>query len=211
MVCHQVQRLAVGFHCLKLRAAKEPLLEPILRRLRIQRILPYIRQWKECALLDLGCGAGFALLKALSHFVERGVGIDGDVEELQWGNIRTYRIRLEKVLPFENGSFDIVTMLAVLEHLDHPVEILKEVRRVLRPGGILLLTTPTPRAKPVLEFLSYRLHLVSEKEIRDHKRYYDGPMIRDCLARADLHMVAHKYFQFGFNNFAVAKNIISPT
>lgn len=64
-------------------------------------------------------------------------------------------------------------MLAVIEHLSYPIEMLKEIERVLKPSGILLLTAPSHLAKPVLEFLSYRLHIIDEREIRDHKRYYN--------------------------------------
>jgi SAM-dependent methyltransferase len=155
-------------------------------------------------LLDIGCGSRFTLLKALSPFIITGIGIDSEVEELEYKNILTYPFSLQKSLPFEPFCFDIVTMLAVLEHLSYPVEILKEIKRVMRPGGVLLITTPSPRARPVLEFLSYRLHLVSEKEIRDHKKYYDRQALQELLAAAGLSLEKHQYFQMGFNNFVVA-------
>ena len=44
---------------------------------------------------------------------------------------------------------------------------------MLKPGGLLVLTVPSWRAKPVLEFLSFRLGIVSRAEIEDHKRYFD--------------------------------------
>jgi SAM-dependent methyltransferase len=182
----------------------EPFLEPVLRWMRIRKILPFVGEGGRRTVLDLGCGPRFTLLRALSRHVQCGVGVDEHVEETCQGNIRTYRARLETVLPFEEGSFDVVTMLAVLEHLATPLEILREVRRVLRPQGVLLITVPSPAAKPLLEFLSFRLHLVSEKEIRDHKTYYDREMIGDLLAQAGIKLVRHRYFQFGFNNFAVA-------
>ena len=45
-------------------------------------------------------------------------------------------------LPFENGSFDCVLCLQVLEHVDNPFEAMQEIGRALRPGGILLLSVP---------------------------------------------------------------------
>ncbi len=155
-------------------------------------------------LLDIGCGDRLALLEAVSPIVRKAIGIDAEVEELEHGNIQTLRFRLERKLPFQDSYFDIVTMLAVLEHLDFPLDVLKEIRRVMRPGGFLLITTPTPMARPVLEFLSYRLHLVSEKEIRDHNRYYDRKAIKDLLEASGLAVQKHRYFQVGFNNFVVA-------
>lgn len=110
-------------------------------------------------------------------------------------------------LPFENESFEVVCMLAVIEHLNYPLLMLKEIKRVLVKNGILLLTAPSHAAKPVLEFLSYKLHLIDEAEIKDHKRYYNKADLEDCTNKAGLLMETHKYFQFGFNNFAkIRKN-----
>ena len=63
-------------------------------------------------------------------------------------------MKLEHKLPFENESFDIVTMLAVLEHLSYPEDILKEINRILRKDGRLVLTVPSKIAKPILEFMA---------------------------------------------------------
>lgn len=76
-------------------------------------------------------------------------------------------------MPFDDNYFDLITMLAVLEHIENPDDMFKEIYRVLKPNGNLILTTPTPRAKPVLEFLSFRLKLIDKKEILDHKRYWN--------------------------------------
>ncbi|WP_220271929.1 class I SAM-dependent methyltransferase [Helicobacter sp. MIT 99-10781] len=105
-------------------------------------------------------------------------------------------------LPFEDASFEIVTMLAVLEHITHHIEMLSEIARVLTPGGIAILTMPSHLAKPVLEFLAYKLHVIDEAEIRDHKRYYDKADMREFVAQVpNLKITCHKYFQFGMNNF----------
>lgn len=110
-------------------------------------------------------------------------------------------------LPFDDESFDVVCMLAVLEHLHYPLLMLKEIRRVLVKNGILLLTVPSHAAKPVLEFLSYKLHIIDEAEIRDHKRYFNKADLLDLSQRADLSLESHSYFQFGFNNFAKIRKI----
>ena len=44
------------------------------------------------------------------------------------------------------------------------------------------MTTPTRIAKPVLEFLSYRLHLINEDEIREHKHYFNKADIQEIIA-----------------------------
>jgi len=76
--------------------------------------------------------------------------------------------------------------------------------RVLRDGGKLVLTVPGKRAKPVLEFLSYRLGIVNRAEIEDHKKYYDIIELENLAAEfSNLEIVRHKYFQLGMNNFCV--------
>lgn len=80
--------------------------------------------------------------------------------------------------------------------------MLREIARVLKPNGILLLTAPSHLAKPVLEFLSYRLHLIDENEILDHKRYYNKRDLAESINQvSNLKILQHRYFQCGMNNF----------
>ena len=81
-----------------------------------------------------------------------------------------------------------------------------ELYRVLRPGGTLLLTTPAPASKPVLEFLAYRLHFIDEGEIRDHKHYFNEDELRALLAKAGFApgQIRYKPFLFGLNQLVIA-------
>ena len=78
-----------------------------------------------------------------------------------------------KKLPFKDNIFDIVTMLAVLGHLEYPFFIIKEIGRILKPRGKLILTIPSKNAKPVLELLAFELKIIDKNEITDHKKYYN--------------------------------------
>ena len=180
---------------------KEPFLEPILRRLRLRQVAPYVRRYPNCRLLDIGCGWNATLLRALESIIQSGVGIDFKAPKLRTSKLTTIESRLDVRLPFADSSFDFVTMLAVLEHLDRPIEILNECCRVLRPGGGLLLTVPSTCAKPVLEFLAFRLGIVSRSEIEDHKRYFDKKSLEDLFhGIAEFSGFSHAYFQAGLNN-----------
>jgi 2-polyprenyl-3-methyl-5-hydroxy-6-metoxy-1,4-benzoquinol methylase len=98
-------------------------------------------------------------------------------------------------------------MLAVMEHLENDEAILKECARLLKPGGGLLITVPSWYAKPVLEFLSFRLNLINPSEIRDHKRYYNKEDLVSLVSRVDaLHLQNHSYFQWRFNNLLFCRN-----
>lgn len=182
----------------------EPILEPLLRKMRIHRVLPYIREHRNCRLLDIGCGWDARFLKSVEPYIGSGVGVDFKAPELTEGKIRTERLTLQDRLPYADGSFDLVTMLAVLEHLAQPEAILREIQRVLRPGGQLVLTVPSKAARPVLEFLAFRLGVISCSEIAAHKVYYDRDSLGQLLKLAGFTLRSHRYFQLGMNNFCVA-------
>ncbi len=183
---------------------KEPILEPLLRRLRIRRLLPIIKKYPECRLLDIGCGWEAKFLQEVEPYISKGMGIDFKAPEIATDKIETRRAVLNDRLPFPDHSFEVVTMLAVLEHLENPAEVVKEAFRVLVPGGIFAGTVPSKAAKPVLEFLSYKLGIVNPDEIRDHKCYYDRGLLFETLGDAGFDDIQHNYFQFGMNNFFIA-------
>jgi SAM-dependent methyltransferase len=99
----------------------------------------YAARLRPARVMDLGCGAGDSvdLFRALDPEVD-WVGVD--IEDSHEVSGRT-RADAEFVtfdgrrLPFEDSSFDLVYCKQVLEHVEHPHELLGEVARVLRPGG----------------------------------------------------------------------------
>jgi ubiquinone/menaquinone biosynthesis C-methylase UbiE len=118
------------------------------------------------------------------------------------------------VADFENGpsslvsdSIDCVLSLAVLEHLNTPSAYLADIRRVLKPEGTLILTTPSPAAKPVLEFLAYDLHLIDRTEIDDHKHYFSKGELRETFKQTGFpgKSILVKNFQLGMNIVAICR------
>jgi SAM-dependent methyltransferase len=109
-------------------------------------------------------------------------------------------------LPLKNSSFDAALSLATLEHLDEPDLHLREIHRTLKPNGILILTTPSPRGKPVLEFLAYRLKIIDRQEIEDHRQYFNTIMLETSLERAGFRpaSISARTFQLGMNNIVIA-------
>lgn len=107
------------------------------------------------AVLDLGCRAG-----ALSqHFLEGNevTGVDVDQHALAHAagrGLRTVFGDVEEPLPFEDESFDAVVVGEILEHVRFPDEVVGEIRRVLRPGGVVVGSVPNAfRLKNRLKFL----------------------------------------------------------
>lgn len=186
---------------------KEPFLEPVLRKLRIRKVLSTIRHYPDCRLLDVGCGWDYRLLKTIEPYIKSGIGIDFKVQESESEKIKTIQMFMSGTLPFAAESFDVITLLAVLEHLSNPLGMVKEIERILKKNGRLVMTVPSKAAQPVLEFLSYRLKIVSADEIRGHKKYYDYNDLEKLFSQTGMIMEHHRYFQMGMNNFCIIKKV----
>jgi SAM-dependent methyltransferase len=185
---------------------KEPLLESILQNIRFGKAYPFVKEGLN--VLDLGCGYNASFLKKISPVIKTGLGIDGVVtKEIVAPNIKLISHNLEEDLNLPPNHFDLVVSLAVLEHITDPEKFVKQIYRSLKKNGRLIMTTPSPMAKPVLEFLSFRLGVVSKQEIHDHKNYFSKTDITTLLinTRFSKSKIQIKLFTFGLNTFVVAK------
>jgi 2-polyprenyl-3-methyl-5-hydroxy-6-metoxy-1,4-benzoquinol methylase len=105
-------------------------------------------------ILDAGCGDGLFLgeLDRAGSLCARGwelYGMDYSSAMISEARKRPYVFRecnLEQGIPEADGSFDIVTASEVIEHIYDPDQLISEAHRVLRPGGLLLITTPNLQA-----------------------------------------------------------------
>lgn len=104
------------------------------------------------SLLDVGCGDG-VLMARVAPTMESVRGVDSEPTAIRWAREKLKEFPNCEVLqvdnynlPFADAVFDIVTSTDVIEHLKEPAAHLREIRRVLKPGGHLVLTTPQWRA-----------------------------------------------------------------
>lgn len=137
------------------------------------RLIPYRRLLKNAvqsmnpsdglAYLDAGCGTGNLLALLLSTGLEiEAVGADFSSAMLKRaavklessGNqVRFFEIDLNKELPFEDFLFDGATCLNVLYALSEPELFIRELNRVLKPGGVVIISTPLlePKIFPIVQ------------------------------------------------------------
>ncbi len=95
-------------------------------------------------LLELGCGSG-ASVKAATDLGWEATGIDLDPELIEAGRKQfNVDLRCSQIMDngLEDNHFHFIRLRDVIEHLPNPLEILNEARRLLVPGGILLIVTP---------------------------------------------------------------------
>jgi len=96
-------------------------------------------------LLDLGCAYSF-MLNLLGQKSKRRFGLDFDLEKLNQGKLRFPAIKYVagsgEALPFQDNFFDVVTFFEVLEHVENQKMFIAEVRRVLKPRGIIMFSVP---------------------------------------------------------------------
>ncbi|MEV0633926.1 class I SAM-dependent methyltransferase [Streptomyces sp. NPDC050619] len=157
-------------------------------------------------ILDIGCGDGTAAATAAPLLTgHRVIGVDWSQDALKRARAHlTYPIRGELTgagLPFAAGSADAVLFSEVIEHLVDPDAALDEIRRVLRPGGHLMLSTPNLAAwynralllagvQPVFSEVSLRaIHGRPGREVVGHLRLYTARALREFVAAAGFEVV----------------------
>ena len=143
--------------------------------------------------LDLGCGVGTDCITAKKRGALRCVGIDFDEKNIATAKFRAQQEGLEVEfnvlnldqgsLPFETASFDFVNATDVVEHLHNRIAFLKEVKRVLRKDGIVLITIPQCNASWKKKLRSVGL---DSRDDRDHKIEYDESTLAFELNEAGL-------------------------
>jgi SAM-dependent methyltransferase len=147
-------------------------------------------------LLDVGCGEGWFASELVCAGV-RVVGIDVAEEPLRRARERDPGLDLRLAdtdgpWPIENASFDAVWAGETIEHVADTAGWLSEVRRVLRPGGSLLLSTPAHGRLRVLWLaLSRRAFEAHFDPCTDHLRFYTGAGLTRLLG------------EFGFQEVSV--------
>ncbi|MFV0388122.1 MAG: class I SAM-dependent methyltransferase [Pyrinomonadaceae bacterium] len=97
---------------------------------------------KNLKILDVGCGTGANLEMLASYGDAEGVDVSDDA--LKFSRAKGLKVHkgLAEELPFADDSFDLVTALDVVEHLDDDIAGLREMNRVLRKGGKTLIFVP---------------------------------------------------------------------
>lgn len=134
---------------------------------------------QSALILDVGCGTGSDMAMLRQFGIVCGMDADEEIlvipRKKNLGEIRFGS--LPYGMPFKDRSFNLVAMLDVLEHLDDDIQSLREIEKIIAPGGYLILTTP---AYP---FLWSKI----DKELH-HKRRYIRSGLAGVVTKAGMNV-----------------------
>lgn len=141
--------------------------------------------------LDVGCSAGYVLAASKSLGLHP-TGIDYASYAAALGRERGFSTAAASLteLPFRDGSFDIVTAKHTLEHVRTPKQALREVARVLRPGGVALMVVPDSGYWHLNVAPRDGRYFHPERLGWQHHVYYDVATLRRGLTDAGLEVVS---------------------
>jgi SAM-dependent methyltransferase len=161
------------------------------RRRIIQSLVEKIRATLDTPgprILDVGCGTG-ANLKMLAGY-GRAECVDISQQAVDFCHergLQSVRLGAAEQLPYENDSFDLVTALDVIEHLDDDVAGLREMRRVLRRDGRVLLFVP-----------AFMFLWGVQDDVSHHRRRYTLPSLLKAVEAAGFEVEWSSYANVSF-------------
>lgn len=154
------------------------------RRRVLNEVIERLPLSPESHILDIGCGTGGNLSMLARHGQVTGVEFSEQAAAIARGQEAGEIVvgAAEKV-PLEEGGFHLVTLLDVLEHLDDEAPALAEVRRLLVPGGYLLVTVP-----------AFMMLWSGHDVALHHRRRYRRPELKGRLQEAGLEIQWLTYY-----------------
>lgn len=150
---------------------------------RLQRLLGHVG--RRDSLLDVGAATGTFLAVAQTTFPE-AAGIEPDPITSAQARAAGLNVRTGTLAGIEQSGFDAITMLHVIEHLDSPHETLERVAELLRPGGTVLIETPT------VDNVWFRLAPTRWRQlIPDHYFFFSRPTLERLLRECGLEPIEY--------------------
>jgi len=180
-----------------------PLLANYIHQRRTLAIMPYI----QGDVLDLGCGV--SRIPRYLNQDSKYVGVEIDPKLIEWLK-KTYPLHTFYQGDLENGElilnlkFDTVLMIAVLEHLRNPDNILKQIPTLLKPAGKLVMTTPTPFGGSI-HSIGARIGLFYQEAADQHEKFYNRNQISQLINVYGLEITFFGKFLIGGNQLVVCQ------
>lgn len=177
---------------------------------RVQTIFEWIPPHDDARILDCACGRGFYLnmYRYVSRCKLAGLELEADIirkAKQNVGHLPDITLTRGNIyhLPFPDNYFDGVILSEILEHIDDDVAGLREVWRVLKPGGVVAITVPNANYPFLWDPLNKTLETVLHTKIQrgplagiwaNHVRLYERDDLRKAVQRAGFEIEAERSF-----------------
>jgi len=143
---------------------------------------------RRARILDVGCGTGANLVRLSDFGDAEGVDISPDALKFcRERGLNNVKLGAAESLPYDDHEFDLVTAFDVVEHMDDDVAGLREMRRVLRPGGRVLLFVPT-----------FMFLWGVQDEVSNHRRRFRLEELRQAVTAAGFEVERTTYANITF-------------
>jgi SAM-dependent methyltransferase len=160
------------------------------------------RRWifPQARVLDIGCHQG-EFLRQLGDRIGPSLGLDPLAVPQRHLRFRLLAEPFREPLPLEDASFDVVVMLATLEHIPDKEPLARECFRLLRPGGRVIITVPSSRVDRIVDLL-VRVRLADGMSLDEHHGF-DPTQTPKIMARHGFSLEHSGRFQCGLNHLFV--------
>lgn len=154
---------------------------------------------KNKKLLEVGHGLGFFSQEA----DKRGASVTGIDVGKKLATLSKKRVSNGKFIvasadniPFKDNTFDIVLCTEVIEHMDNPLAALKEIYRVTKVDGLIVITTPNKVFKPLFSLLS----AINVRPYHGNEKWFYPWELKDAVEEQKFTVLKEKYFNFIYPN-----------
>lgn len=192
----------------------QPCLAPVLPAHHIPASMKavdrFLQSWRErkarawlkpgMRVLDVGCHQG-EFLQRLGGSIRDSIGLDPLARPVRTVHYELQAVLFAEPLAFPAGRFDAIVLLATLEHIREKAPLAREARRLLAPGGRLIMTVPSPRVDDIVHTL-VRLGLADGMSLEEHHGFKPADT-QPIFCGAGLKLEHHEAFQLGLNHLFV--------
>jgi len=162
-------------------------------------------------ILDLGCGSAI-ILETFHDAIDNYYGIEVSpklinnvLERFPYASI--HRRDLDKDQLNLDRKFDVVIMLALIEHIWNQRFLFEQLIGCLKPTGKIVITTPTPFGNDIVHRLGAKLGLFAPSAVYDHMVIYNKLRFKNLANEFDLKILRYKSFQFFCNQLVVMEKV----
>ncbi|MBP9759478.1 class I SAM-dependent methyltransferase [Candidatus Dojkabacteria bacterium] len=158
------------------------------------------KELQNIKFLEVGCGLGYFSNKAFKMGAKvTGIDIGPKLVKInkKLTPKGTFVVSSASKLPFKDNTFDVVLSTEVIEHVDNQKEALKEMCRVLKKNGVLVITTPNRLFKPLFDLLSF----LRIRPYHGNEKWIYSWDMKAILLKSGMKLIDEKYFNFIAPNY----------